>query len=182
MRNRAALLLVLLALALPACRKKKSAAQEYGEAVGLLQKNDLEGAAKGFRKVLDREPAHAGAHQELAGVLQRQGKHVDAIAEYEAAARGEAPNANLLNSLGVLYQATGRPTRAVETFLQGISIDPKMPILRYNLGFALEQMGERASAAAAYEAYLDLTPKAAGDPGLKERIRALRSPSSPSRR
>jgi tetratricopeptide (TPR) repeat protein len=56
-----------------------------------------------------------------------------------------------------LYQV-GELEQAKHSFEEGLSLDPEDPILYYNLGVALECLGQNAAARRSFENALELAP------------------------
>lgn len=67
----------------------------------------------------------------------------------------------------------GRFKEAVELLRQAYAVHPE-PVLLFNLGRALEDLGDLSNAADAYERYLASEPKAPDRGAIEERARSLR--------
>src|SRR5690349_17643776 len=95
-----------------------------------------------------------------------------------------APNdARILSDLGAAYytrflrrdHAADLPP-AFENAKHAEEIDPKLPVAQYNLALALEGLGRRDEARAAWQAYLALDPKSGWADEARAREKALSSP------
>lgn len=65
-----------------------------------------------------------------------------------------------LHLLGLVLQATDRPTEAIETLLRARTFDPRDVELRHNLGICLMESGRHEEAEAEFRAVLMLVPQA----------------------
>ena len=94
--------------------------------------------------------------------LHQQGKLLDAEKIYEVVRRQAPSDAELLNLLGAVAIATGRPAQARDFFAASVRADPREARAHNNLGNALRDLGELEAALLSYDYALDL------DPGLIE--------------
>ena len=76
----------------------------YDEADQLKDRGDLEGAATKLREAIAADESYSLAHSALAVVLQKQGKHVDAIALALRVCELEPEDAFSYTALSVTYQ------------------------------------------------------------------------------
>jgi protein O-mannosyl-transferase len=71
-----------------------------------------------------KSPNKFRAHFHLAFAYYEQGRHSDAIAEFERAARIETPNYNMLVDWGLAHDALGQPDQAIARFRQAAHVEP----------------------------------------------------------
>ncbi len=93
--------------------------------------------------------------------LEKQGKHAEAMAEFEAALKLVPNNPRALSELGWAAFKANHLTRSIEASRTAVNgeTDPRVAAASlYNLGRALEAKGDRAGALAAYEESLDRRP------------------------
>ena len=67
------------------------------------EKGDLKGAIKSYRKTLEINPLHFGAHYNLGAIYSKKGKLNLAIKNYKKANSLNPQNANIYNNLGEVY-------------------------------------------------------------------------------
>ncbi len=79
-------------------------AELYDEADKLKDSGDLEGAAAKLQQILAEDPDYALAHSALAVVLQKAGKHAEAIKHAERVAELQPDDAFSFTALSVTYQ------------------------------------------------------------------------------
>jgi Flp pilus assembly protein TadD len=87
-----------------------------------------------------------------------RGKHSDAIAAYQKAARLDPTNRRIHTNLGFAFAATGDWRRAAQEFDKG---GPAPAQAKNNLGFAYERKGDLSNAYALYLEALRLDPHCA---------------------
>jgi tetratricopeptide (TPR) repeat protein len=95
---------------------------------------------------------------------QRRRDYGAAIQLYERTLQEDPENAEALNNLGTVYQASGDPGRAREAFRRAISVQPAYAAAWSNLGVALGGMNEISQAQAALAEAIRLDP---GNHGAK---------------
>ena len=113
-------------------------------------------ATNTFRRLLARDPTHAGARRNLIRALAAGGQHDSVIAE----TLREAPaNAELLFLRGTAFNALGRPADAREALTASIALDPTFAPAWLNLGNALLDADELTEAEAHCRHALALDPQ-----------------------
>ena len=78
--------------------------QLYDEAEKLKQEGDLEGSASKLQEALSADESYALAHSALAVVLQRMGKHEDAIKHAQRVCELEPNDPFSFTAMSVTYQ------------------------------------------------------------------------------
>ena len=103
-------------------------------------------ASQAYRDLLDRDPDHLGALNNLANQLVAAGRRIDArpflVRAVAAHPRDTASRANLGN---VLMQH-GEPAAAAQHFQAALQIDPNFRPAHAGLSFALLELGDAATA------------------------------------
>ena len=109
-----------------------------------------EAALAPYRKVIELQPDSARGHQGLGTVLQAMGRTSEALAEYRLALK-LSPSAGAWSNVGTAAYYAGQFTEAAEAYREAIKLKPDDPLLRRNLGDALEQLPDgRADADAVF--------------------------------
>jgi hypothetical protein len=139
----------------------------------------------------DGEPAISGdpSAQSLHafGVsLLRAGRLPKAVVVLRRAARGAETNAAIANDLGAALIQSGTAERSAALIAEGLDVllragdDEHAPELLYNRALALEGLGLRRLAVAAWKSYLALDAGSPWDPVARARLVALRDLPPPS--
>ncbi|HJQ84109.1 MAG TPA: tetratricopeptide repeat protein, partial [Candidatus Binatia bacterium] len=105
-----------------------------------------------------KRPANARAHQNLAVVLDDEGRLADAVAGYEAAIRLRPEYADALSSLGWALYRQGDAERAVGYYRAALAAEPWHAGAHANLGVALADRGRTAEAIAEFTEALRVSP------------------------
>jgi Flp pilus assembly protein TadD len=106
----------------------------FRESLGLAREGDLPGAMAGYRQVLELDPGHLRARNNLAVLLDRTGDHGSAAEHLRAALELEPENPELLSNLGAALGALGRFEEAEEALKRALRLDPSGTDVRANLG------------------------------------------------
>lgn len=106
-------------------------------------------AEQAFRKAIMLKPDYHWARYCLGVVLTGAGRHSEAVAELDAAARGLPGNlriARVLRNLGTLHLKAGQYDEAIAALERAVSIDPSHPTTFRKLAFAYLGSGDEAKA------------------------------------
>ncbi len=146
------------------------------QAIRLHQKGRHAQAQKRYTKVLDANPAHAGALH-LMGVLAHQAGHNDEATDWIRKSLDVDPNfSDAYFNLALVHEAQDRVGEAEACYRQAITADGNNAKAHLNLGNLLFQRDDFEEALECYDAVLALSP---ADPlAHKNRSRALRSLNS----
>lgn len=136
-----------------AARHAKSWSAEHPEQIDFVayladlavRRGDLTGAEAAYRDVLRVQPAHAGALNNLAWLLARQGKP-GAVAVAERASAAAPYSAAVQDTLATALAAEGQLRRAVETQTRLVQRLPNQPDYRLHLAELLLESGDSAKA------------------------------------
>lgn len=93
--------------------------------------------------------------------LAAEGKHEEAIAEYEKALKMDNEQANIWANMADSYSKMGKDAEAVETFKKAIAIKPNEAALYTNMGVVLSKMGKNAESQEAFKKATELNPQSA---------------------
>jgi len=162
-----------LALALVGQERYREAEQECSEALrdkaGFLEArfllaitfsrlNRLEEARRELLRVLEQQPDHESALQELNRISFEVGDYAGAVPGLEAAARIE-PNDYQINArLAVCYEQTGRYASASAVYERLRSIVPDSAEVCVNMGRALALAGSDSEALACFVKAIEIDP------------------------
>jgi len=114
-----------------------------------------------YHKVLEREPANATAHYNIAQIYNARGQYAQAQWEYEAALKADPKFVDARINLGVvLYRLRQFPAAAAE-FQHVLDAAPRHPQALFNLGTTLIEMGQAEQAVRPLRAALAEDPKSA---------------------
>lgn len=106
----------------------------FQEALRKLQSGDSTGAIEGYRAVLEVDPGHLRARNNLAVLLDRTGYHEEAVAHLQAALELHPENPELLSNLGAALGALGRFDEAEDALRRALRLEPNGTHIRANLG------------------------------------------------
>ncbi len=120
-------------------------------ALGALRfrRADYRGAADAFRQIVRIFPEKNRGYEQLAAVQLAQGDYAGAAATYERLPR-PVQDAILASNIGSAYFYLKRFGEAERYYHLAVSLEPREPTLRINLGDLLLHMGAADSARAAY--------------------------------
>ncbi|MFQ5591056.1 MAG: tetratricopeptide repeat protein [Phycisphaerae bacterium] len=112
-----------------------------------------------LRCVLERQPEHAELHYHCGRVLERLGRHDDAIGETERALEIDPRFTRALIELGKLYQQTDRHADATTRLEQAVAAGAEYADVFYLLGNLYRAQGEFGRARSAYRRALLLNER-----------------------
>ena len=127
-----------------------SSQARYYYALGCAKQGlgDAEGAITAYRLALARDPANAGAHTNLASLLQERGERgsepeLDEAVAHLRQARDLVPQAasGWLN-LGYALDRQRKLGEALECYARAIGLDPALPEAHFNRSLALLALGD----------------------------------------
>jgi tetratricopeptide (TPR) repeat protein len=131
----------------------------FNRAVGLQHEGRWPEAADAWRKFLELEPSHAGAHANLGAVLSRLGRYDEAVKSYDDALRLNPRLTEALFNLGVAHYRAGQFAKAAEALSRYLADRPESWQARQMLGLALIELGRDEEAAPLLEAALESNPQ-----------------------
>jgi tetratricopeptide (TPR) repeat protein len=117
----------------------------------VLASGDSAGAEKRLREVVRTDPGNVGARNDLAWLLAEKGQDLDAALALAESAKRLNPSADVLDTLGWVHLKRGATQDAVRDFEEALAKRPDSPSIRYRLGIALSQTGDKARAREMFE-------------------------------
>lgn len=150
---------LILLLPLPQGRQPAAAESAFNRAVELQQKGQWSEAADAWRKFLELEPSHAGAHANLGAVLSRLGQYDEAVKSYDSALRLNPRLTDALFNLGVAHYRAGQFAKSAEALGRYLAARPDVWQAQQMLGLSLVELGRDEEAAPLLEAALKSNPR-----------------------
>lgn len=114
-----------------------------------------------YSRMFQADPKSWRVREILAEANADADRHVDAIAEYQAAIKLAPNEPRLHEELGTEYRNTGKMQEAEEAFREELAIDPYNAVAQYKLGVLLTERGDAAQG----KQYIDAALKAR--PGMR---------------
>ena len=135
-------------LVLGACGDEKTAAEKASDllAKGLQahQEQNLDEAAKQYKKILELEPTNKFALYNLGVIEQAQGRPAEAEVHYRASIATDPVFSSALYNLALLRATAGATDEAEALYRRAIDANPQFADAHLNLGFLLRAKGEQA--------------------------------------
>jgi tetratricopeptide (TPR) repeat protein len=103
-------------------------------------------AKAAYRKALELDPAHGGAHLNLGRLLHEAGDLREAEVHYRAALEDGRHRALAAFNLGVVLEDQGLTDEALFAYARAVEANPELPDAHHNLARLLEQLGRKADA------------------------------------
>jgi len=116
------------------------------------------------------EPLQAAQYNEAGIRLAAQGRHEEAIEQFQGAIALEPGRAYLHNNLGYAHLLLGQPAKALQAFEAARHLDPHHPATLQNIKAARALLGRQQPPAPPVAARRDQTPSAPGfasTPGIR---------------
>jgi tetratricopeptide (TPR) repeat protein len=145
----------------------------------LAAKHSAEAEAS-LRALLLRDPAHAGAANDLAWLAASEGGDLDEALALALRATRISAEPNYVDTLAFVLLRGGEIGAAVEKLEAALELHPAHPTLRYRLGTALLVRGDREEAKAVFRAALASGDFAEAD-AARERLADLDRGPTPAR-
>lgn len=101
-------------------------------------------ARESYARMAGLDPTSWHVHRVQAELFADEGRHADAITEYEAAIKLETRNPDLYEGLGDEYRMTSQLDAAQRSYAQELALSPKNTIAMYNLGSIEVERGNYA--------------------------------------
>ena len=143
-------------------------AQRYH--LGVDRPRDIRQAYKLYTDVVKRQPSHASAYYNLAGLCFEQKRYDLASGYYRKVVELRPDDADALNNLGVVYDRQGKEDRAIQQYRKAIQADRNLPTAHYNLAQTYLKIGDLETALREVETAMRLSPDASSFVSLHGRI------------
>lgn len=115
-------------------------------------------AKDSYARMARLAPGSWHVHRVQAELYADEGRHADAVAEYQAAIQLQPNNPDLYEGLGDEYRSMSQLDAAQTAYRKGLELGPANPVAMYNLGSALVESGDAASGVPLLEAMLSVYP------------------------
>jgi len=122
-----------------------------GQAHLLVSKNS-------YAKMFKADPKSWRVHQVIAQANSEADRHMDAIAEYQAAIKLAPTQPGLHEELGSEYRSLGKMQEAEDAYLQELEINPNNVLAKYKLGVVTVEKGDGAKGKVLIESALKEKP------------------------
>lgn len=103
-------------------------------------------ARDAYRRALELDPHHAGAHINLGRLLHEAGRLHDALGHYRLALQTDPDDSTAAFDLAIALEDVGCTNEAIHAYEQAIRSDPKLADAYFNLARLYELTGKRAAA------------------------------------
>ncbi len=118
---------------------------------GLLDQGNVPAAQTAYEKAVSIQPNFSAGQRELGMLLFAQKNYAAGAPHLEKAINLGLEDARLHNFLGICYNHTNRPAKAVREFEHAIKLDPKLAEAHLNLAFAKQLLHETKAAMVEYQ-------------------------------
>jgi spermidine synthase len=133
------------------------------------QAGDLQAAEDYLRRALHRDSRCVGTHYNLGLLLEKTGRHDEALEHWHKAAV-LSRDAKAANQWGICLAQQGRVAEATQWFRRAVEIRPTYVPARVHLAYALQQTGSTQEALAQVRYILKLDPENAAFLNLLARL------------
>lgn len=115
-------------------------------------------ARDSYARMARLDPSNWHVHRVQAELYADEGRHADAITEYEAALKLETRNPDLYEGLGDEYRKTNQLDAAQRSYTKQLQLSPKNAVAMYNLGSIEVERGSYATGVPLLQAMLKSFP------------------------
>jgi len=134
------------------------ASREFARGIAFHRQGKLDEAARTYARVLELDPGHAEALNNLGVVLRAQGKPEASVTAYERSLALRPDDPGLLGNLGTALRSEGKLERALSVLYRAVALAPKAPSVHHNLGLVLRDLGHYDEALGCFERSLSIWP------------------------
>jgi len=138
-------------------------------AARLLEASRYDDAAAELRRVLDLDPDHPTANNNLGNIYLRSGRTLDALPLFRTAFE-VSHDARTANNLGFVYFDLNRMNEAIQAFKEAHELDPSLYTPPLNLGESYEKIGNGEEARRWYVAAIKTYDEALAKGGSRARL------------
>ena len=111
-------------------------------------------ASESYSRMARLAPDSWHVHRVQGELFSEEGKHTEAIAEFQAAIKLEARNPDLYEALGNEYRSLNQLDAAREAYRKELDLGPQNPIALYELGSTEVELGQAQAGVPRLEAML----------------------------
>jgi Tfp pilus assembly protein PilF len=120
--------------------------------------NKFDLAVKHYRKCISLKEDYPRVRNNLASILIKQRKHLEAKKQYEEAIRQDPEDVKAHNNLGILMANLNENSEARKLFQKALAINPDFAEAHCNLGHILVRQKKYKEAVAQYQRAIELKP------------------------
>ena len=124
------------------------------------QKKDVSNATAEYQKCLASNPDNVVVLNQLAWMYADRGEQLDDALQYAQKAAALQPVPGVLDTLGWVFYQRGEYAQAIAQFQRALENAPFQATIKYHLGLAYQQNGDRASAQQTLTEVLELVKDA----------------------
>ena len=132
--------------------------EHMASALAYFRAGRTDKAEAGYKKVVKKDPQHAGAHHMLGVIARQKGKEERAVQLLIKAAKLDPQRPEILCDLGNAFKALGRHKDAIKAHRMVLTLLPNSPEAHSNLGSAYKSAGKAGKAVASFENALRMRP------------------------
>jgi len=116
--------------------------EKFSQALENHKKNNLKIAENYYKEVLEINPQHFEAYNNLGLLYDKTGKYHEAKNCYEKAIEIEPKDSQIHNNLGIIYNQLGEFDMAKKSYIAALNIQPNFAEAHSNLGIHFKQLGQ----------------------------------------
>jgi len=120
----------------------EGAQRAFGAALERHNVGDIEGALALYRRAIELHPSHGDAYNNLAILLNAQGKDLASIACMRRAVAIAPGSAVLYANLGNFLRRIGRYDEAAAALERALELAPEQPEVLYRYGLLVDELGQ----------------------------------------
>ena len=139
-------------------KKNRTTEEAFILAVQNQQKDNLKVAENLYKEILDIDPNHVDAHNNLGLVFHAFGEFHKAKSCYEKTIKLQPNYANAHNNLANVYKELGERDKAKRCYQKALEINPNYVDAHFNLGLLLEELGEQEQSVGCYQKVIQIQP------------------------
>jgi tetratricopeptide (TPR) repeat protein len=134
-------------------------ASRFEEGVAALKAGDAASAVRAFRDVLRQGGDRAFVYHNLGVALQQNGRHREALSEFEAASRLEPSYGPARLLAGVSLLALNRPMEAIPVLERAVKLLPGEEVAHVQLADAYARVGRIEGVVEEYRRLVEISPQ-----------------------
>lgn len=133
--------------------------QAFGQGLARQRAGDVAGAIVLYRRAIELNPHLGEAYNNLATLLNAEGKEMASVACLRRAVAVAPPSAVLYANLGHFLRRLGHYDEATAAFARGLELAPDQPAVLYRYGLLLDEIGQSEQAIELYDRAIAASPK-----------------------